>query len=71
MGDDDTQHFAPVQQHPAARSLGSSRLDGAWIPPRLYGWALAFTIVGTSFAFVLLVTIVLAILFADKLPTAP
>jgi hypothetical protein len=36
--------------------------------PRLFGWALAFTIVGTSFAFVLLVTIVLAILFADRLP---
>jgi hypothetical protein len=41
------------------------------IPPRLSGWALAFTIVGVSFCFVMLVVVVLAILFADQIATVP
>jgi len=71
-GSDDTQHFAPVQQHPTAFRQGVE--DGKAVGlqgPRTFGWAHAFMVVGVTFCVSVVAIVVLAIMFADRLPAAP
>jgi hypothetical protein len=76
MGDDDTRQLHPVQaeqavpveQTPAFRAgLEAGRQRGIE-GPRTFGWAHAFMVVGVTFCLTLLAIVVLAVVFADRLP---
>ena len=71
MGEDDdrTRPITPLRQPgPGDQQPPIKMVPEGLTMPRLYGWALAFTIVGVSVCVMLMVLVVVAVVFADRLP---